>query len=184
MTDKEKQKDWRLFFGNGQRNEEGKKQLEKLGPPPWRQFSDRTDIPINSEGIDERWQALQDLLKTKKQKEIKRGQNFRIASDATDVINAVNAAIYLRRPLLVTGKPGSGKTSLAYAIAHELGLGSVLSWAINARSTLKEGLYDYEAIARLQDVNQKEERDIGEYITLGCIRNCLFTFPSPQSLAS
>ncbi len=182
MTDKEKQQDWRLFLGNGQRNEAGIKQLEKLEPPPWRQFSDRTDIPVNSKGIDERWQAIQDLLKTKKQKEIKRGQNFRIASDAKDVIDAVNAAIYLRRPLLVTGKPGSGKTSLAYAIAHELGLGTVLSWAINARSTLKEGLYDYEAIARLQDVNQNEQRDIGEYITLGAVGTAFLPSLLPRVL--
>ena len=182
MSQKQIQKDWRLFFGNGQRNEEGNKQLKELEPPPWRQFGDRTDIAVNSEGTDERWQQLQELLQNKKQKEIKRGQNFRIASEATDVINAVNAAIYLRRPLLVTGKPGSGKTSLVYAIAHELSLGPVLSWAINTRSTLKEGLYDYDAIARLQDVNQNEERDIGEYITLGAMGTAFLPSLFPRVL--
>ena len=64
----------------------------------------------------------------------------------------VNAALALRRPLLITGNPGTGKTSLAYAIAYELNLGSVLSWSITARSTLQEGLYRYDAIASLQDL--------------------------------
>ncbi|QEH32487.1 AAA domain (dynein-related subfamily) [Aquisphaera giovannonii] len=63
----------------------------------------------------------------------------------------VNAALYLRRPILVTGPPGSGKSSLAYAIAEELALGEVLKWPINSRSTLADGLYHYDAVARLRD---------------------------------
>ena len=57
----------------------------------------------------------------------KRGQTFRVSPENTDLIDVVNAALYLRRPLLITGKPGTGKTSLAYAIAYELKLGAVLS---------------------------------------------------------
>ena|SRR6266571_7515973 len=56
-------------------------------------------------------------------------------------IEMVNAALYLRRPLLVTGKPGSGKSSLAYAIAYELRLGPVLRWPITTHSTLADSLY-------------------------------------------
>lgn len=71
---------------------------------------------------------------------------------------AVNAAIHLRRPLLVTGTPGTGKTSLAYAIAWELNLGPVLRWSISPRSQLQEdGLFQYDAIARLQDAQIKRE---------------------------
>ncbi|MEU8120495.1 MoxR family ATPase [Spirillospora sp. NPDC049024] len=66
-------------------------------------------------------------------------------------VDAVNAALFLRRPLLVTGEPGVGKSTLAYRITRELGLGRVLRWPIGSRSTLRDGLYEYDAIGRAQD---------------------------------
>ncbi len=60
--------------------------------------------------------------------------------------------MYLRRPLLVTGEPGSGKSTLAHAVAHELGLGRVLHWPIVSRTQLTDGLYKYDALGRLQDL--------------------------------
>ena len=51
-------------------------------------------------------------------------------------LEMVNAALYLRRPLLVTGSPGTGKSTLAHAVAYELGLGRVLRWPIVSRSAL------------------------------------------------
>ncbi len=70
----------------------------------------------------------------------------------------INAALYLRRPLLITGPPGTGKSSLVHAVAHELQLGSVLRWSINSRSTLVEGLYHYDALARLRDASLERKK--------------------------
>ena len=86
-------------------------------------------------------------------------------------IDLVNTALYLRRPLLITGKPGTGKSALAKLVAQELGLGDVLSWHITTQSTLKDALYSYDAVARLHDasMSKDKEENIGKYITLGAI---------------
>lgn len=111
-----------------------------------------------------------------------RGATFRASADE---IELVNAALYLRRPLLVTGKPGTGKSSLAYAIAHELQLGEVLVWPITTRTTLQDGLYRYDAIARLRDVQREGEddpNDIGKYIRLGALGTALLPQARPRVL--
>jgi MoxR-like ATPase len=105
-------------------------------------------------------------------------------------VEMVNAALYLRRPLLITGKPGTGKSSLAYAVAHELNLGEVLYWPITTRTTLKDGLYTYDAIGRLQEVKQSEARGdytedpqkIADYITLGPLGTALYKSDRPRVL--
>ncbi|GHC60546.1 ATPase AAA [Streptomyces cinnamoneus] len=108
-------------------------------------------------------------------------------------VEAVNAALYLRRPLLVTGNPGTGKSTLAHAVAHELGLGRVLRWSIVSRSTLRDGLYHYDAIARLQDVQLERagagggaaggvRRSIGSYVRLGPLGTALLPGPQPRVL--
>jgi MoxR-like ATPase len=101
-----------------------------------------------------------------------RGSTYRASPEEVEL---VNAALYLRRPLLIAGKPGVGKSSLAYAVARELRLEPVLRWNITTRSTLTEALYTYDAIGRLQDANllrlqldaPKEPPDIGRYLRLG-----------------
>jgi MoxR-like ATPase len=110
-----------------------------------------------------------------------RGATFQATPEE---ISLVNAALFLRRPLLITGKPGTGKTSLAYAVAYELRLGRVLRWSITSRSTLPEGLYRYDAIGRMQDsqLRPKETPDIGKYLRLGPLGTALLPVTQPQVL--
>jgi MoxR-like ATPase len=68
---------------------------------------------------------------------------------------AVNLAIYLRRPLLLEGEAGCGKTRLAAAIAYELGL-PFYRWDVRSTSRAQEGLYKYDAILRLHDVQAQK----------------------------
>lgn len=67
-----------------------------------------------------------------------------------DVVEAVNLAIYLERPLLLKGEPGCGKTRLAHAVAYELRL-PYETWNIKSSSRARDGLYTYDAVGRLRD---------------------------------
>ena len=67
-----------------------------------------------------------------------------------ELIEAVNLAIYLERPLLLKGEPGCGKTRLARAVAYELNL-PFEAWYIKSTSRAKDGLYNYDAVSRLRD---------------------------------
>ena len=67
-----------------------------------------------------------------------------------DLVEAVNLAIYLQRPLLLKGEPGCGKTQLASAVAFELGL-PLESWYVKSTSPARDGLYTYDAVGRLRD---------------------------------
>jgi MoxR-like ATPase len=68
---------------------------------------------------------------------------------------AVNLAIYLRRPLLLEGDAGCGKTRLASAVAYELGL-PLYRWDIHSTTKAQDGLYEYDAILRLHDVQTQK----------------------------
>jgi MoxR-like ATPase len=73
----------------------------------------------------------------------------------SELIQAVNLAIYLRRPLLLEGEAGCGKTRLAAAVAYELGL-PFYRWDVRSTTKAEEGLYKYDAILRLHDVQTQK----------------------------
>ncbi len=85
-----------------------------------------------------------------------------------DLMVAVNAAIALERPLLVKGEPGTGKTVLAEEIARSLGK-PLVTWHVKSTTKAQQGLYDYDAVARLRDGQLGDERvnDISNYIVRG-----------------
>jgi MoxR-like ATPase len=72
-----------------------------------------------------------------------------------DLMLAVNAAITLKRPLLVKGEPGTGKTMLAEEVAESLGL-PLLQWHIKSTTKAQQGLYEYDAVSRLRDSQLKD----------------------------
>jgi MoxR-like ATPase len=85
-----------------------------------------------------------------------------------DLKVAVNAAVTLRRPLLVKGEPGTGKTVLAHEISKALDA-PLIEWNVKSTTKAQQGLYEYDAVARLRDGQLGDERvhDISNYIKKG-----------------
>ena len=79
-----------------------------------------------------------------------------------DLMLAVNAAITLKRPLLVKGEPGTGKTMFAEEVAQSLGM-HLLQWHIKSTTKAQQGLYEYDAVSRLRD-SQMADLDGGERV--------------------
>jgi MoxR-like ATPase len=109
--------------------------------------------------------------------------------------DAVNVALLLRRPLLVRGRPGLGKSTLASHLALRLGLGAPLRWEIGSRTTLADGLYSYDAVSHLRAMRQEENdrqanppvirqqpSDLGSFITLGPVGTALLPTAKPRVL--
>ena len=167
--------------------------------PPWRNFRGgplpADDVPPEEDGEAER----------------RLGSEYHLSERDVDPheVDMVNAALYLRRPLLVTGRPGTGKSSLAFRIARELRLGRVLRWPITSHTTLKSGQYGYDAIGRAQaagtrqavarwgrDMSSQEvgsvavtdpvdplqEPPIGEFVRLGPLGTAFLPSRRPRAL--
>lgn len=140
-------------------------------PPPWRTFH---GVPLSTDDTppDDDTEADRRL-----------GSEFHLTERdvPTEELDMVNAALYLRKPLLVTGNPGVGKSALAYRIARELHLGRVLRWGITSSTTLQSGQYSYDAIGRVQAaatnqalsgadksaVRTVAEPPVGDFVRLG-----------------
>lgn len=146
-------------------------------PPPWRDFGGslpEPDVqPPEDDGEAER----------------RLGSEFHLTEEHVDPheLDMVNASLYLRRPLLLTGRPGVGKSALAWRIARELRLGRVLRWPITTHTTLNSGLYSYDAIARVQAAatsqsENTEEPPIGDFIRLGPLGTAFLPRKLPRVL--
>jgi len=95
-----------------------------------------------------------------------RGTSTYVATD--DLMMAVNAAVTLERPILIKGEPGTGKTQLAIEVANSLGR-PLYEWHIKSTTKAQQGLYEYDAVARLRDSQLGDDRvhDISNYIVRG-----------------
>ena len=94
------------------------------------------------------------------------GTSNYIATD--DLKMAVNAAVTLERPILIKGEPGTGKTQLAVEVARALDR-PLFEWHIKSTTKAQQGLYDYDAVARLRDSQLGDDKvhDIRNYIVKG-----------------
>ncbi|WP_406454742.1 MoxR family ATPase [Streptomyces sp. NBC_00876] len=173
--------EWLIYRGIGEPHDEV---AQLPPPPPWRDFAGGR--PAAAGGPDGDESADRRL-----------GIPGRIAEEhrpGAEELEMINAALYLRRPLLVTGDPGAGKSTLAHSVARELEFGKVLRWPVVSRSTLQDGLYHYDAIARLQDVQiashgsadgqagADSAQSVGSYIRLGPLGTALLASDRPRVL--
>jgi len=99
-----------------------------------------------------------------------------------DLMLAVNAAQTLKRPLLIKGEPGTGKTMLAEEVAKSLKM-PLIEWHIKSTTKAQQGLYEYDAVSRLRDSQLGDERvkDIQNYIVKGVLWQA-FTAEQPVAL--
>jgi len=107
-----------------------------------------------------------------------RGSADYVTDDA--LRNSVNVTIALKRPLLVRGEPGTGKTLLAHSIAQGLEK-RLIVWNIKSTTKAQEGLYLYDTVQRLNDsrFGDKNISDIKQYIKLGKLGQA---FISPEQV--
>lgn len=175
---------WWIYRGTGTPSPYLASLQERLpAPPPWRSFDGGPDQPDPPPDDHESTRVLGAASATTSRP---------LTEHEVRVTDAVNAALLLRRPLLVTGSPGVGKSALAHRVSRELGLGRVLRWSITSRSDLRSGLYEYDPIARIHDISadaaatpdtrESVDRPIGDYLRLGPLGTALLPHRLPRVL--
>ena len=165
--------------------------------PPWRQFMNWDEFnKSHATAAWNRWKKLQENEKNSPNpRAVERAESFVLpeTDPCRELVLAVNAALALRRPLLVTGLPGSGKTTLAYAVAAWLKLGPVLEWAVSPGANLADALATYNPLARLQDLQFEKQSNpekpsnsdlpqVENYIRLGPVGTAFLPAHLPRVL--
>ncbi|MEV0183366.1 MoxR family ATPase [Streptomyces sp. NPDC050625] len=166
---------WSVYTGNSEPHD-GIEQLP--APPPWRAFDGGPTLPPPRDNDDGAAVSPD---------RVHRARTYVATAQS---VQLVNAALCLRRPLLVTGPPGTGKSSLVYAVARELCLGPVLRWNITSRSTLADGLYQYDPLSRLYAARPGAGADaphhgaggIENHLRLGPLGTALLPHDRPRAL--
>jgi MoxR-like ATPase len=161
---------WWIYHGHGLPPAPDERPAELPVPPGWRTFDGGPPLTTPSASDAEFIRRL--------------GVPSAVTPSEASVEESatVNAALYLRRPLLITGKPGTGKSSLAYKIARELALGPVLRWPISSKTVSRDGLWEYDAIGRVQAAADDKGPDIGGFVRLGPLGTALLPFDRPRVL--
>ncbi|NDU76499.1 AAA domain-containing protein [Actinomadura sp. DSM 109109] len=150
---------WKLFHGDGR-------------PRPGGTGPDGAPLPA--------WHAIPDLPPWRGRAGAE-GPPVFVALPGLD--DAVNAALHLRRPLLISGAAGMGKSTLVGVLAHELQLGDVLEWHITSKSTVNDGLYRYDALDRLHAAQLADGgAPIEEFVHLGPLGTALADTGRPRAV--
>lgn len=179
--------EWWIYRGSGHPLHDIELDTALPAPPPWRVF-DGGPLPVPDSPPPDDGETKRRLGHERS------GLESTVDPNELDM---VNAALYLRKPLIVTGPPGTGKSSLAFRIARELRLGRVVRWHITSHTTLNRGLYEYDAIGRAEAAARQAaarrwatepesaapaEDDLGDFVRLGPLGTAFLPSRLPRVL--
>ncbi|MCZ7429450.1 MoxR family ATPase [Micromonospora sp. WMMA1949] len=162
--------DWRIYRGTGEPLDPAERDRRWPAPPRWRTFDggpDEPPAPAEDPDLERRLGPVRTRRPDPRE------------------VDVVNAALLLRRPLLVTGRAGSGRSSLAYRVARELGLGRVLHWPVSTHDTVRAGLWQHDPLGRVragQSPGRSVGEELGEHLSLGPLGTALLPYRTPRVL--